>query len=229
MIKLAEPSIELDTHDEHTSSPTYDIAVINAGVVDTDKVIRHGAPDSADGAITPVQIPASGNKWADEQWLEDLGATDVQLMDTTETPDAATQCYPLFKFTSDAVSFASAPILTAYDSAADRATPDEECLVGTAGHSSSFVKIVGNTTGSQPAQWWGAASSALLHSEETGGSKTIPNFQGLNGDVAYLTCSTTDINGTPQYFSYGLSLPDDVVGLGTDAIDIVASIKYTYT
>lgn len=226
---MAEPSIEIDTHDEHTSSPTYDIPICNAGVVDTDKVIRHGAPDSADGAITAVQIPASGNKWADEQWLEDLSTTDIQLMDTTETPDAATQCYPLFKFSTDAVSFASAPIITAYDSAADRATPDEECLVGTAGHSSTFVKAVGNITGSQPAQYWGAGDSGTLHAREQAGSVTIPGYQGLNGDVAYLTCSSSDLNTTPQYVSLALSLPDDVVGLGTDAIDIVISFKYTYT
>lgn len=226
---MAEPSIDINTHDEHTSSPTYDIAICTGGTVDTTKVIRHGAPDSIDGTITPVQIPASGDKWADEQWLEDTDGVDELLMDTTETPDAATQCYPLYEISTDAVSFASAPIFTAYDSAADRATPDEECLVGTAGHSSSFVKAVGNITGSQPAQWWGAGSSANLHSEETGGSKTIPNFQGLNGDVAYLTASSTDLNTTPQYLSLALSLPDDVVGLGTDAVDIVISMKYTYT
>lgn len=225
---MAEPSIELDTHDEHTSSPTYDIAIINAGVVDTTKVIRHGAPDSADGAITPVQIPSSGDKWGDEQWLEDTDGIDIQLMDTTETPDAVTQCYPLFKFTSDAVSFASAPIITAYDDSSHVATPTEEPLVGTTNHPTTFVKCVGNTTGSQPAQYWGEASSAALHSLETGGSLTIPNTQGLNGDVAYLTCSSTDINTTPQYFSLGLSIPDDA-SLGTDVINIVVSLKYTYT
>lgn len=226
---MAEPSIELNAHDEHTSSPTYDIAIITAGVVDTDKVIRHGAPDSVDGTITPVQIPSSGDKWADEQWLEDLSTADILLMDTTETPDAATQCYPLFEFTTvAATSFASAPIITAYDDSSHVATPTEEALVGTAGHTSTFVKIVGNITGSQPVQYWGAGSSALLHSEETGGSKTIPNFQGLNGDVAYLTCSATEINTTPQYFSLALSVPDDAA-LGTDVIDLVISIKYTYT
>lgn len=225
---MAEPSIELDTHDEHTASPTYDIAVINAGVVDTTKVIRHGAPDSVDGTITAVQIPSSGDKWADEQWLEDTDGIDIQLMDTTETPDAGTQCYPLFKFTSNAVAFASAPIFTAYDDSSHVATPTEESLVGTAGHLTTFVKAVGNTTAAQPAQWWGAASSALLHSEETAGSKTIPNFQGLNGDVAYLTCSSSNVNTTPQYVSFGLSVPDDAA-LGTDVIDIVISIKYTYT
>ena len=225
---MAEPSIELDTHDEHTSSPTYDIPIITAGTVDTDKVIRHGAPDSVDGTITAVQIPSSGDKWADEQWLEDLSTADILLMDTTETPDAATQCYPLFKLTSDAVSFASAPIITAYDSAADRATPDEECLVGSTGHTSTFVKIVGNITGSQPAQYWGAGASATLHARESAGSVTIPNYQGLNGDEAYITCSSTDINTTPQYFSLALSVPDDAT-LGVDVIDIVISIKYTYT
>jgi hypothetical protein len=225
---MAEPSIELDAHDEHTSSPTYDIAIINGGTVDTDKVFRFGAPDSADGAITAVQRAASGDKWADEFWLEDLSTADIQLQDTTETPSAATQCYPLFKFTSDAVSFASAPILTCYDDSSHVATPTEEALTGTAGHTSTFVKAVGNTTGSQPAQYWGAASDALLHSEETAGSQTIPDFQGLNGDVAYLTCSSTDINTNPQYFSLALSVPDDAA-LGVDVINIVFSIKYTYT
>ena len=181
-----------------------------------------------DGTITAVQRAASGDKWADEFWLEDTDGADEQLQDTTETPDAATQCYPLFKLTSDAVAFASAPILTCYDSAADRATPDEEALVGSTGHTSSFVKIVGNTTAAQPAQYWGAGASATLHARESAGSVTIPNYQGLNGDVAYLTCSATNINTTPQYFSIALSVPDDAT-LGVDAIDIVFSIKYTYT
>jgi len=224
---MAEPVVELDAHDEHTSSPTHDIPIIHGGVVDTDKVIRHGAPDSADGAITAVQIPSSGNKWADEQWLEDLSATDILLMDTTETPDAATQCYPIYKLTTDAQAFASAPIITAYDSDADRATPDEECLVGTTNHPSSFVKIVANTTGNQPAQYWGAGDSATLHAREQAGSVTVPNYQGLNGDVAYITCSSSDLNTNPQFFSLAESVPDDA-SLGTDVVNIVISLKYTY-
>lgn len=225
---MAEPSIELDAHDEHTSSPTYDISIITGGTVDTDKVFRFGAPDSADGAITAVQRAASGDKWADEFWLEDLSTTDFLLVDTDETPNAGTQVYPIFELDTNAVSFASAPILTCYDSSAHGATPSEEALTGSAGHTSSFVKIVGNTTGAQHAQWWGAGSDALLHSEETGGVKTIPNFQGLNGDVAYLACSSTDLNTTPQYFTIALSVPDDAA-LGVDVIDIIFSIKYTYT
>ena len=228
MKTIAEPSIELDAQDEHTSSPSYDIAIINAGAVDSDKVIRFGGSDSVDGAITAVQRAASGDKWADELWLEDLSTTDIQLQDSTETPDAVTQCYPLFKLTSDAVSFASAPIITCYDSTAHGGTPSEEALTGSTGHTSSFVKIVGNTTGAQPAQYWGAGASATLHARESADSLTIPNYQGLNGDVAYLTCSSSDINTTPQYFSLALSVPDDAA-LGTDVIDIVLSIKYTYT
>ena len=225
---MAEPSIELDAHDEHTASPTYDIAIINAGTVDTTKVFRFGGPTSVDGTIAPVQRASSGDKWGDEFWLEDTDGVDLQIQDTDETPDAATQCYPLFKFTSDAVAFASAPVLTCYDATADRATPDEEALVGSAGHATTFVKIVGNTTAAQPVQYWGAGDSATLHARESAGSLTLPNYQGLNGDIAYLTCSTTNVNTTPQYFSLALSVPDDA-SLGTDVIDIVFSIKYTYT
>ena len=227
---MAEPNMELDTHDEGDTVATYDIPIINNNVVDTDKVIRWGHTDSADGAITPVQIPASGDKWAEDLWLEDLSTADFQLMDETEGPDATSgnQAYHLFKLTSDA-AYASAPIITCYDAAADRATPDEEHLVGTAGHSSTFIKIVGATTSGQPAQYWGEASSANLHALETAGSVVLgAAAQGLNGDVAYMTCTTASINSTPQYFSLACSTPDDVTP-GVDAMDIVLSFKYTYT
>jgi hypothetical protein len=228
---MAEPSIELDTHDEGTGSPTYDIPIINGGVVDTDKVLRFGAPDSADGAITAVQRAASGNKWAEEFWLEDLSTADILIADNGTDPDqvSGSQNYHLFKFTSDAVSFASAPILTCYDSTSHGATPTEEALAGSTGHTSTFVKIVGATTAGQPAQYWGEASSANLHALETAGSVVLgAAAQGLNGDVAYMTCTSSDVNTTPQYFSLALSVPDDAA-LGTNVIDIVFSIKYTYT
>ena len=194
-------------------------------------MFRFGAPDSGDGAITAVQRAASGDKWGDEFWLEDISTTDILIMDTDEGPDELTgaQAYHLFKLTSDAVSFASAPILTCYDSSAHGATPAEEALVGYSGHASTFVKIVGATTSGQPAQWWGEASSAALHTLEDAGSVVLGTAaQGLNGDVAYMTCTSSDINTTPQYFSIQLSVPDDAA-LGTDVIDIVFSIKYTYT
>jgi hypothetical protein len=231
VIKIAEPSIELDGHDEKAAVATYDIPFINAGTVDSTKTLRWGGADSADGAITAVQRAASGDKWADDLWDDDSDGADAQMMDENTGPDevSGSQCYHLFKFSSNAVSFASAPILTCYDSAADRATPDEEALVGSSGHTSTFVKIVGATTSGQPAQYWGEASSANLHALETAGSVTLgAAAQGLNGDVAYMTCTSSDVNTNPQYFSLALSVPDDAA-LGTDIIDIVFTIKYTYT
>ena len=223
---MAEPAIELDVQDEMASSPTYDINIITGGTVDTDKVLRWGAPDSADGAITNVTLPTSGNKWAEELWLEDLSTTDLELLNATYDPDAGTQAYMTFKITSNAVSFATAPRITVYDSSSH--TEAEEVCVGTTAHTSPFIKGRIATSSAQPAQWWGEASSAALHALETGGGVTPAGNNALCGDTNYLECGTTDINGTPQYFMLALSIPDDAT-TGVDSIDCVFSIRYTYT
>lgn len=223
--------MELQTHDEGTGAPTYDIDIITNNAKVANIELRWGGADSASNAITSVQRLASGDKWADELWYEDTAGPDTLIDDSTSDPDQVTgsQTQYMFKLSSNAVSYASAPIISAYDDSGHGATPSDECLVGSSGHTSTFIKIVGSTSIGQPAQYWGEASSAVLHALETGGSVVLgAAAQGLNGDVAYMTCTSSDINTNPQYFSLAGSIPDDAA-LGTDAINIVVSVKYTYT
>jgi len=229
---MAEPSMELDASDSAAPS-TYDNAIINANTVDTDKVIRWGDGDSADGTITNVTLPSSGNAWAPELWLEDTGDVDVLLCYTDEQPDAGTQRDMIFKLTSDAVSYATAPRITAWDSNAHAANT-EEIFAGSTGHTSPFLKARGQNVATAPAQWWGEASDAALHTLDASGAIVCGNAAGneenavLEGDTNYLYASAVDINGTPQYFSLALSIPDDAT-TGVDAIDCVLTIRYTYT
>jgi hypothetical protein len=229
---MTEPSMELDA--ALSSAPTiYDQAIINANTVDTTKVIRWGDPDSLDGSITNVTLPSSGNAFAPELWLDDTDGPDSLLCDSDEQPEAVTQREMIFKLTSNAVSYATAPRITAYDSAASR-TATEEVFVGTTNHSSPFLKARGQTVNTAPPQYWGEANEAALHTKDTTGAITCGNALGneenavLEADVNYLVSSAVDINGTPQYFSLALSVPDDAT-TGVDAIDIVLSIRYTYT
>lgn len=229
---MTEPSMELDA--SLSSAPTtYDQAIINANTVDTTKVLRWGNTDSSDGDITNVTLPSSGNKWGEELWLEDTDGTDVLVCDSDEQPDAGTQRAMMFKLTSDAVSYATAPRITAYDSSGSR-TATEEVFAGTTNHTSPFLKARGQTVTTAPPQYWGEASDATLHAKDTTGAVTCGNATGteenavLEADTNYLVCSAVDINGTPQYFSLALSVPDDATP-GVDAIDIVLSIRYTYT
>lgn len=222
---MAEPSLELDGHDEKTAAPTYDIPFINGGTVDATKTLRFAGADSVDGTLTNFQRPASGNAWADDLWDDDSDGADAQLSDENTTPDAATQPYLLFKLTSDAVAFASKPRVTIYDDTGH--TEAEEVCVGTVGHTSPFVKGIIGTASVQPAQWWGEASSAALHTLETGGGVESGN-NALCGDTNYLQASAVDINGTPQYFSIAMSIPDDAA-VGVDVINAVLTIRYTYT
>jgi len=229
---MTEPSMELDASDSAAPS-TYDNNIITGNTVDTDKVIRWGDGDSADGAITNVTLPSSGDIWAPELWLEDLSTTDVLLCDTDEQPDAGTQRDMIFKLTSDAVSYATAPRITAWDSNAHAATT-EEIFAGTAGHTSPLLKARGQTVATAPAQYWGEAGDSTLHDlDATGpivcGDQTSNQENAvLEGDTNYLYASAVDINGTPQYFSLALSVPDDAT-TGVDAIDVVLTIRYTYT
>jgi len=229
---MAEPSIELDA--SLSSAPTtYDQAIINGGTVDTTKVIRWGDADSVDTDITNVTLPSSGDAWAPELWLEDTDGTDVLLVDSDEQPDAATPKAMTFKLSSDAVSFATAPRISAWDSNAHTTTA-EEVFAGTTNHTSPLLKARGQTLSDAPAQWWGEASDAALHTLDASGAIVCGNATGneenavLEGDTNYLYASAVDINGTPQYFALALSVPDDAT-TGVDAIDIVLSIRYTYT
>lgn len=218
-----------------SSAPTtYDQVIITGNSVDTDKVIRWGDPDSADGAITNVTLPSSGNIWGPELWLEDLSTTDQLLIDTDEQPDAGTPKAMTFELTSDAVAYATAPRITAYDSSGSR-TATEELFAGTTGNGNTpLLKARGQTVNSAPPQWWGESSDANLHALDTTGAIVCGNATGneenavLEADVNYLYASAVDINGTPQYFTLALSVPDDAT-TGVDAIDVILSIRYTYT
>jgi hypothetical protein len=223
---LAEPALELDAQDEKTSSPTYDLPIINGGVVDTTITLRFGGPESADGSIKNVQRPDSGNKWAEDFWLDDSDGTDTQLTDENTDPDAATQPYMTFKLTSDAVSFASKPRITIYDDSGR--TETEEVCVGTTNHTSPLVKGRIQTANTQPSQYWGEASSAALHGVENAGAVEPPGNNGLCGETNYLQCNSVDINTTPHYFSLALSVPDDITP-GINSIDCLLAIRYTYT
>ena len=218
-----------------SSAPTtYDQVIITGNVVDTDKVIRWGDPDSADGAITNVTLPSSGNLWGPELWLEDLSTTDQLLIDTDEQPDAGTPKAMTFELTSNAVAYATAPRISAWDSNAHTTTA-EEIFAGTVGNSNvPLLKARGQTVNSAPAQWWGEANDAALHALDTTGAIVCGNAAGneenavLEGDINYLYASAVDINGTPQYFTLALSVPDDAA-TGVDVIDVVLTIRYTYT
>ena len=158
---------------------------------------------------------------------------DVLICDSDEQPDAATQRDMMFKLTSDAVAYATAPRITAWDSNAHASTT-EEVFAGTTNHTSPFLKARGQTVTTAPLQYWGEASEANLHAKDTTGAVTCANATGneenavLEGDTNYLVASAVNINTTPQYFSLALSVPDDATP-GVDAIDIVLTIRYTYT
>jgi len=229
---MAEPSMELDAS-LSASGTTYDQAIIDGGTYDTTKVLRWAAAGSSNGSLGNVQRPASGDKFGDELWLEDTDGTDVLLVDDDEQPDVSARTMT-FMLTSDAVSYASAPRVTVFDSSGHADT--EEFIDGTTNHASSFIKARGQTVTTAPAADWGEASTQTLHDLDGsgGGAIVMGNNTGneencaLDGMNDYLECSTTDINGTPQYFSLALSLPDDAT-TGTDAIDGVLTIRYTYT
>ena len=219
---MTEPLVELDAQDEMTGA-SYDIPVINAGVVDTTKVFRWAGVGSTDGSLNNITRPASGDDWGAQFWLEDTDGVDLKLITEAYTPDAATQPEHTFKLTSDAVAFATAPRITVYDD--DTRTEAEEVCVGTTGHTAPLIKGIIATAGTAPAQYWGEGTSQLLHDKEVAGANS-PN--GLCGTTNYLECSTTNINTTPEYFTVALSVPDDV-SLGIPSIDCVTTIEYTFT
>lgn len=213
---------------------TYDNAIITANSVDATIVIRWGDEDSADGAITNVTLPAAGNAWAPELWYEDTDGVDVLLVDSNEQPDAAVQRQMVFKLTSDAENYATAPRITVFD---DNTHVDTEQFIdGTGNHGSPFIKARGQTVVTDPAQFWDEATDAALHTLDGGGGGAIVcgNQAGneencaLDGMNDYLEASVVNINGTPQYFNLACSIPDDAT-TGVDVINGVLSIRYTYT
>ena len=130
--------------------------------------------------------------------------------------------------------FATAPRITAWDSNAHASTA-EEIFAGTAGNGNDpLLKARGQTVTTAPPQYWGEANDQALHDKDGTGAITCGDATGnqenavLEGDTNYLVSSTTDINGTPQYFSLALSVPDDAT-TGVDSIDCVLTIRYTYT
>lgn len=229
---MAEPSMELNASLSSTPT-TYNQAIITANVVDTDKVIRWGDGDSVDGAITNVTLPSSGNAWGPELWLEDVVTADVLLVDTNEQPDAVAPKAMTFELSSNAVSYATAPRISAWDDNS-HTTTIEEVFAGSTGHTSPFLKARGQTVNSVPPQYWAEASDAALHALDASGAIVCGNATGneenavLEGNTNYLYASAVNINATPQYFALALSVPDDAT-TGVDAIDIVLSIRYTYT
>ena len=138
-----------------------------------------------------------------------------------------------FELSSNAVSYATAPRISAWDSNAHTTTA-EEVFAGSTGHTSPFLKARGQTVNTAPPQWWGEASDAALHTLDASGAIVCGDAASneenavLEGDINYLYASAVDINATPQYFALALSVPDDAI-TGVDAIDIVLSIRYTYT
>lgn len=223
---MAEPTIEIDTRAYNAGTGVYNVAIIDGGVVQSG-TLRW----SSSGVDGNVELPSSGDKWAEEFWWD--SGSDTQICDSTDTPDAASQPEALFKVFTDAVSFDTTPQFSIYDSAAH--TQAEEVCVGTTGHPSPFIK--GSiSTGYDPAvhwttpQYWNEASSAALHALETNGVDNANGNNGLGYGTAksYLEASSTDLNTNPQYIWLALSVPDDAT-TGVDAINGVFGMTYTFT
>lgn len=232
-MKMAEPLMELDASDSALPA-NYDNAIINNNTVDGNKVLRWGDGDSADGAITNVTLPAAGNAWGPELWLEDTVGADILLCDTDEQPDAAVQRPMVFKLHSNDVAYATKPRISVFD---DNTHVDtEEFIDGTVNHTSPFMKARGQTVVTAPPQFWGEANDAALHTLDGAGGGAIvcgdhlgnQENCALDGMNDYLEVSVLNIFGANQYFSLALSVPDDAT-TGVNAIDGVLSIRYTYT
>lgn len=223
---MAEPTIEIDTRAYNASTGTFDVAVVDGGAVQGG-TLRW----STSGVDGNVELPSSGDKWAEEFWW-DSGA-DTQICDSTDTPSAASQPEAMFKVFTDAVSFDTAPQFSVYDSGSH--TQAEEVCVGTTGHPSPFIKgSIG--TGYDPSvqwtteQYWDESPESDLHGLETNSSENGNGNNGLGygSAMSYLEASSTDLNANPQYIWLALSIPDDAT-TGVDAIDCVFGMTYTYT
>lgn len=228
---MTEPAIDLNASETLTPT-TYDIPIITGGSVVGAKVIRWGNADSADGAITNVTLPASGDAWAPELWIEDTGAADDLCCDVDEQPEAGTQRPMQFELTSDDVAFATLPRITVYDDTGH--TEAEEFIVGIASHTSPYIKARGQTVNTAPEQYWGESTNQDLHDLQSAGAVTCGNATGseencgLEGDTSYLESSALNIFTTPQFFSLALSATE-LATTGVDTINGVLSVRYTYT
>lgn len=221
---MAEPSIEMDTRAYNAGSGVYDVAIINAGVVNG--TLRW----SDDGVSGNITRPSSGNKWAGEFWHDSTANT--QITDSTDTPDAASQPEALIKVTSDAVAFDTAPKFTIYDDTSHSSQGEQACI-GTTNHTSPFVKGSIGTSYNPVTQWttpqyWNESSSSTLHDLEVAGSENVNGNNALCGTTNYLEASSTNINTIPQYIWLALSIPDDA-STGIDVIDVVLTMEYTFT
>jgi hypothetical protein len=224
---VAEPTIEIDTRAYNASTGTFDVAIIDGGVVQSG-TLRW----STSGVDGNVELPSSGDKWAEEFWW-DSGA-DTQICDSTDTPSAASQPEAMFKVFTDAESFDTAPRFSVYDDSSHD-IPVEEVCVGTTGHGSPFIKGSIGTGYDPAAQWtteqyWDESPESVLHDLETNSSQNGNGNNGLGYGSAqsYLESSSTDLNTNPQYIWLALSIPDDAT-TGVDTIDCVFSMTYTYT
>lgn len=208
---MAEPTIEMDART--TGSATYSVAIIDAGSVQSGD-IRWSDTASESGNVT---LPSSGDKFAAYLFFDTSEIVGV-AQQPDDTPVTAT-----IRVQTDAVSFDTAPIFTIYDSASH--TEAEEVCVGTTNHTSPLVKGRIKQASTAPAIWWDETEGAL-HAKEIAGAVTNGN-NGLAGATNYLQASSTDLNGTPEYLWLALSVPDDAT-TGTDAIDCVFTMEYTY-
>lgn len=210
---MAEPTIEMDARTSGSSS--YTVAIIDGGVVQSGD-LRWSDTASSTGNVT---LPSSGNKFADYLYF-----STSELVSAAQQPDQ-TPVTATIRVQTDAVSFDTAPKFTIYDSASH--TEAEEVCVGTTNHTSPLIKGRIAQASGAPAQHWGEADESTLHAKETAGAVTSGN-NGLCGATNYLQASSTDLNTTPEYIWLALSVPDDAT-TGTDAIDCVFTMEYTYT
>lgn len=224
---MAEPTIEIDTRAYNAGTGVFNVAIIDGGVVQTG-TLRW----SSSGVDGNVELPGSGDKWAEEFWWD--AAADTQICDSADTPSAASQPEAMFKVSTDAVSFDTAPQFSVYDSAGH--TQGEQVCIGTTGHPSPFIKGSIGTNYDPSVQWsgteqyWDETLESDLHELETNSSQNGNGNNGLGFGSAksYLEASSTDLNTTPQYIWLALSIPEDAT-TGIDTIDCIIGMTYTYT
>lgn len=223
-----EPTIEIDTRAYNAGTGVYNVAIINAGVVDG--TLRW----SDNGVSGNITRPSSNDKWSQEFWHD--STADTKIADSTDTPDAASQPEAFLKVYSGTVNpgrnFDTAPKFTVYDDTSHSSQGEQACI-GTTNHTSPFVKGSIGTSYNPVTQWttpqyWDEASSAALHNLEVAGSQNVNGNNALCGTTNWLVASTTNIELTPQYIWLALSVPDDA-STGIDVINVVLTMEYSYT
>lgn len=144
------------------AEPTVTIAIrANSAwntVVEGSDVIKFGGADSADGSITPVTVPASGNaKIADEMWWEDSDGTDYEsdYYEYTTQEGDKTSGTPLSSITAcDYLQFKVVGTSTSAGSVT---------LWDTTGHSSTSNEMLTDTT-------WSNHCWIIMDSTNNGGN-----------------------------------------------------------